>query len=136
MAKSFDELVRRTTTKSVRDRAKRRTRELLGELLLSEIRQRAGKSQSDVAKALGIRQPSLSKLEKQHDMQISTLGRIVKVLGGELEVIAKFPKGAVRIGPFGTKARSSRRYRSRSKQTSLALKQANVPLVAGMPTVV
>jgi transcriptional regulator with XRE-family HTH domain len=97
MAKSFDALIRRTTTKRTRDRAAKRTRELLGELLLSELRQRAGKSQREVAAALGIKQPSIAKLEKQSDMQLSTLRKIVKALGGELEVVARFPKGAVKI---------------------------------------
>ena len=100
MAKSFDELVKRTTTKRTRQRAAARTRELLGELLLSEIREQAGKSQRQVADALGIKQPSLSKLEKQSDMQISTLRRIVNALGGELEVSARFPAGTVKIEPF------------------------------------
>ena len=100
MAKSFDELVKRTTTRRARQRAAERTRELLGELLLSEIRERAGKSQRQVADALGIKQPSLSKLEKQSDMQISTLRRIVNALGGELEVSARFPAGTVKIEPF------------------------------------
>ncbi len=100
MAKSFDELVKRTTTKKTQARAVRRTRELVAELLLSEVRQLAGRSQQQVAEALGIKQPSLSKLEKQSDMQISTLQKIVKALGGELEVLAKFPKGTVKIGQF------------------------------------
>lgn len=105
MAKSFDELVRRTTSRKVRADARKRTRELLGEYLLSEIRAGRGKSQVEVARALGIKQPSLSKLEKQSDMQISTLEKIVKVLGGELEIVARFPKRAVRICPFGSKHR-------------------------------
>jgi len=100
MAKSFDELVKRTTTRKVRQQAAGRARELLGELLLKEIRECAGKSQRQVADALGIKQPGLSKLEKQSDMQISTLRRIVNALGGELEVSARFPKGVVRIEPF------------------------------------
>ena len=100
MAKSFDELVRRTTTKQTRARAAARTRELLGEWLLSEVRKWSGKSQRQLADALGIKQPSLSKLEKQSDMQISTLRRIVKALGGELEVLAKFPSGTVKIEQF------------------------------------
>src|SRR5271170_5162926 len=105
MAKSFDELVNRATSKRTRERARRRTRELLGELLLSEMRRLAGKSQREVAEALGIKQPSLSKLEGQSDMQISTLRRIVTALGGELEVLAKFPKGSVKIEPFGKSGR-------------------------------
>jgi hypothetical protein len=38
MAKSFDALVKRTTSKRTGKRAALRTRELLGELLLSEVR--------------------------------------------------------------------------------------------------
>jgi plasmid maintenance system antidote protein VapI len=109
MAKSFDELVKRTTTKKTRQRAATRTQELLGELLLSEIRELAGKSQSQVAEALGIKQPSLSKLEKQSDMQISTLRRIVNALGGELEVVARFPKGTVKLDQFNQASRSASR---------------------------
>ena len=106
MAESFDALVKRTTTKRTRSRAASRTQELLTEMLLSETRQSVGLSQSEVARALGIKQPSLSKLEKQSDMQISTLDRIVKALGGELEVVAKFPRGTVRLIPFGKTSRN------------------------------
>lgn len=107
MAKSFDALARRTMSPKMRARAAKRTRELAGEYLLGEIRQGRGKSQVEVAAALGIKQPSLSKLEKQTDMHISTLEKIVQALGGELEVIARFPKRAVRI------SRSKRRRKGR-----------------------
>jgi predicted XRE-type DNA-binding protein len=100
MAKSFDDLVKRTTTKKMRTKAAARAQELLGELVLSEVRQLACKSQQEVANALGIKQPSLSKLEKQSDMQISTLRKIIRALGGELEVLAKFPKGIIKIDQF------------------------------------
>lgn len=100
MAKTFDLLVKRTTTRRTRALATARTTELLGELLLCELRTLAGKSQRQVAADFGIKQPSLSKLEGQSDMQISTLRRIVAALGGELEVLARFPSGAVRITQF------------------------------------
>ena len=122
MAKTFDELVKRTTTKKTRQRAEVRTRELLGELVLSEIRKLAGKSQRQVADALGIKQPSLSKLEKQADMQISTLRRIVSALGGELEVFAKFPNGKVEIKQF-----SETGQQSGSGQPASGECQSNVP---------
>jgi transcriptional regulator with XRE-family HTH domain len=109
MAKSFDELVKRTTTKKTQAKGARRAQELLGELLLSEVRQLAGKSQQEVAETLGMKQPSLSKLEKQADMQISTLRKIVKALGGELEVLARFPKGTVKIDQFDPLHRRSHR---------------------------
>lgn len=109
MAKSFDDLVKRTTTKRTQAKAAVRTQELLGELLLSEVRQLTGKSQQQVADALGIKQPSLSKLENQADMHISTLQKIVAALGGELEVLAKFPTGTVRIDQFNPSHRRSPR---------------------------
>ena len=108
MAKSFDDLVKRTTTKKTRAKAARRAQELLGELLLSEVRQLAGKSQQEVAEMLGMKQPSLSKLEKQGNMQVSTLRKIVKALGGELEVLARFPKGTVKIDQFDPSHRPAR----------------------------
>ena len=112
MAKSFDDLVKRTMTPQARKRAAQRTQELLGELLLSEIRRLSGKSQREVAETLGIKQPSLSKLEKQSDMQVSTLRRIVAALGGRLEVVARFPKGTVTLEQFGEKPRQRRRAES------------------------
>jgi transcriptional regulator with XRE-family HTH domain len=119
MAKSFDALVKRTTTKRTRERAARRTQELLQKLLLSEIREMTGKSQKQVAEAIGIKQPSLSKLEKQSDMQISTLHRIVKALGGKLEVIAKFPKGTVKIDQFDKATPRARHERHAHKELQL-----------------
>jgi len=53
-------------------------------------------TQQELADALGIKQPSLSKLEHQADMQISTLKRIVEALGGELRVQARFPRRPTR----------------------------------------
>lgn len=103
MAKSFDQLVKRTTTQATRQKAAHRTRELLGELLLSELRRAAGKSQRELAEALGIKQPSLSKIEGQDDMQISTLKKIVEALGGHLRITAKFPEGDVRLTQFDEK---------------------------------
>ena len=122
MAKSFDELVKRTMTKAQLRRVDLRTKELLREMLVSEVRKLGGKTQQQLADALGIKQPSLSKLEKQSDMQVSTLQRIIQALGGELEVIARFPKDAgfpedaVKIGRFGKKPRNPRRKSSGTKK--------------------
>jgi len=69
-------------------------------MLLSEIRKDVGLTQEDLAKAIGIKQASLSKLESQEDMQITTLQRLVKALGGQLELIAHMPGGDIRISQF------------------------------------
>lgn len=100
MAKSFDELVMRTTTREVRERARRRTDELLGEMLLADLRKAHKVSQNQLARAMGIRQPSLSKLEKQSDMQVSTLQKLIRALGGTVEVSARFGDSTVTLRNF------------------------------------
>ena len=101
MAKSFRELVARTGTAKTRRIATRRTRELLAEMVLSEIREALGKTQSQMAKAAGMKQPSWAKLEGQSDMMISTLHKVMNAMGGELEITVRFPQGRVRLKQFG-----------------------------------
>ena len=105
MAKSFDELARKTMSKPALRKAEERAREILAEMLLSEIRQAAGATQKQLAARLGIKQPTLARMERQGDIQVGTLQRIVAALGGKLEITAKFPKGRVAIRPFGTQGR-------------------------------
>lgn len=99
MARNFNELRAKMTPES-RARSEAKTRELLAEMLLAELRRLSGKTQTQLAAALGIKQPTLSQLEAQNDMQISTLSRIVKALGGELEIVAKMPTGRVALSQF------------------------------------
>jgi DNA-binding XRE family transcriptional regulator len=80
MRKSFKELKEKMSPER-RDRAEARTKEMIAEMLLTELRGQAGLTQEEVARKLGIKQPSLSKLESQKDMQISTLMRLVEALG-------------------------------------------------------
>jgi transcriptional regulator with XRE-family HTH domain len=80
--------------------AKSRAKEMLAEMLLAEIRQAVGLTQEEVAATLGIKQPTLSRLESQHDMQVSTLQRLVQALGGELEVLVHLPAGTIRVRQF------------------------------------
>jgi DNA-binding XRE family transcriptional regulator len=69
---------------------------------LRELRQLAGKGQADIAYALNIRQPSVSKIEKQTDMYLSTLRSYVEAIGGKLELSVKLPKRpALRIHQLG-----------------------------------
>ena len=59
---------------------------------LRALRQIAGKAQADIAAALNIKQPSVSKIEKQADMYLSTLRSYVEAIGGELELTVKLPE--------------------------------------------
>jgi len=112
MAKSIDELVRKTMSKAARQRAALRSREIMAELLLSELRQAVGPTQKELAERLGVAQPTLSRLERQSDMQVTTLQRLVEALGGELEIVARFPKGTVAIRQFDPAGKESKSPRS------------------------
>ena len=87
-------------TPEARAWAKARAKEMMAEMLLAEIRKSVGLTQEDLAAQLGIKQPTLSKLESQDDMQVSTLRRLIRALGGDLELIAHLPGGDIRIRQF------------------------------------
>lgn len=59
---------------------------------LRELRQIAGKAQADIASALNIKQPSVSQIERQTDMYLSTLRSYVEAVGGKLELSVKLPE--------------------------------------------
>ena len=99
MARNFKELEAKLRPE-VAARAKARAKEMIAEMLLAEMRHSVGLTQEDLAAALGIKQPTLSRLESQDDMQISTLRRLIQALGGKLEIIAHLPGGTIRISQF------------------------------------
>ncbi len=97
MAKDFFAHVARQFPREVLQKADARYRELRQEMLLRELRQALKVPQSRLAKGAGIKQSNLSRLERQSDMQIATLRKIVAALGGKLEIIARFEDADVRI---------------------------------------
>lgn len=58
---------------------------------LADLRESCGVTQAELAGALGVSQPNVSKLESKGDIRLSTLGGYVAALGGHLEVRAVFP---------------------------------------------
>ena len=76
---------------------------------LRELRQIAGEAQAEVAAALKIKQPSVSKIEKQADMYLSTLRSYVSAIGGELELVVKLPhRPELRLHRLGDALQESR----------------------------
>ncbi|MCX7123176.1 MAG: XRE family transcriptional regulator [Gammaproteobacteria bacterium] len=67
---------------------------------LQELRQARSLSQERLAKLLDTKQANISRIEKRADMYISTLRSYVQAMGGELQIIAHFPEGNVRINQF------------------------------------
>lgn len=78
-----------------RERVEARFEEMKAEVeSLGELRRAAGKAQAEIASTLGIKQPSVSKIEKQADMYLSTLRSYVEAVGGQLELIVHLPSRA------------------------------------------
>jgi DNA-binding XRE family transcriptional regulator len=96
MAKKFSELRARMSPKA-RAQSEAMTARLLKEMPLQELRQALDLTQKEVAQTLKIEQAAVSKMEKQTDMYLSTLRRLIAAMGGRLEIVARFPEGAVQI---------------------------------------
>ncbi len=60
-------------------------------VVLKELRSRLNLSQVEIAKRVDCTQGALSKLERRGDMPISVLSRIVRAMGGDLELWVRFP---------------------------------------------
>jgi transcriptional regulator with XRE-family HTH domain len=86
-----------------RARIEARTAELAeGVEGLRALRRLAGRSQEQLAQSLGIKQPSVHKIERQADLYLSTLRRFVEAAGGSLELRVELPgKGVVRLKGIG-----------------------------------
>lgn len=65
--------------------------------LLREIRRAREMTQETLAEALGMSQSEVSKVERRTDVYVSTLRRYIEAMGGELEIVARFPNGNVEI---------------------------------------
>ena len=69
-----------------------RAAELIAEeMTLRELRKARQLTQVSVARALGINQDGVSRLEQRSDLLLSTLRRTVEAMGGSLSLIARFP---------------------------------------------
>ncbi len=60
-------------------------------LSLAELRRARLLTQDQLAADLHVNQASIAKLERRTDMYLSTLRHLVEAMGGELEIVARFP---------------------------------------------
>lgn len=72
----------------IETRAAERLREIEG---LKALRKLAQRSQEQIAQSLGVKQPSVLKIERQADLYLSTLRRFVEAAGGTLELRVELP---------------------------------------------
>jgi len=99
MARPFNEL-RNKMSPEARKRAEKKAVKMMTEMPLHELRRARDMSQEELARELHIKQAAVSKLERRTDMYISTLRRAIDALGGNLEIVARFPDGEVKISQF------------------------------------
>jgi transcriptional regulator with XRE-family HTH domain len=75
-------------------------RDQIGRLSLNQLREARSLTQTSLAQLLGIPQGGISRLERRTDMYVSTLRNYIRAMGGELNITAVFPNGAVEISQF------------------------------------
>ena len=99
MARKWRELYKRLPADR-RARIEAQVTKDLAELPLQELRQARQLSQVRLAELLQVAQSEVSKIEHRTDLYVSTLRSYIEAMGGALEIIARFPDGAVRVSQF------------------------------------
>lgn len=63
-------------------------------IALNQLREELNMSQTELAAAMGVKQPTVAKIEQPgNDPRLSTLKRYVAALGGELSIDVTLPNG-------------------------------------------
>ena len=89
--KTIDQKMKSMSAKRHKKIKARATALIAEEMTLRELRQARKLTQVRMAKALGISQDGVSRLEKRSDLLLSTLRKSVEAMGGNLSLIAEFP---------------------------------------------
>lgn len=77
-----------------------KTEALRADMTLAELRQARQLTQQTLSGTLNVGQAAVAKMEKRTDMYVGNLRRFVEAMGGELDVVARFPEGSVKISNF------------------------------------
>lgn len=93
---SFNKLKSAMSAKS-QERIHKKIKQLQQDMALAEVRKAMSLTQVDLAEMLHIKQAAIARLENRTDMYISSLRKYITALGGELDIVARFPEGEVHI---------------------------------------
>ena len=88
--KTIDQKMKSMRAKRRKQIKARATALIAEEMTLQELRQARKLTQVRMAKAPGISQDGVSRLEKRSDLLLSTLRKSVEAMGGNLSLIAEF----------------------------------------------
>lgn len=70
------------------------------EMTLTELRHARELTQESIGETLHVGQTAVAKMEKRTDMYVGSLRRFIEAMGGELDIVARFPDGVVKISNF------------------------------------
>ncbi len=120
MAKNFALLQARMSPEA-RARSQAKAEAMIREMPLAELRAALDLTQEMLAGRLHVRQAAVSKIERRTDLHMSTLQQVVKAMGGELEIRARFPQGDVRISqPVPPESRSPVAYMKKAERFGIS----------------
>lgn len=71
--------------------------QIYASIRLAELRKQQTMTQAQLAERMSISQASISQIENQGDVQVSTLLRYVRALGGKLRIEVDMPDGSHQI---------------------------------------
>lgn len=77
-----------------------KTAQLKSEMALHELREALQLSLDELAHQLNMKQSAVASLEKDTYMYLSHLRKVIEAMGGELDIIARFPDAQVKINNF------------------------------------
>ena len=107
MSKSF-KMLRKKMSANAQKKAESKAKQLISEMPLQELRQARQMSQERLAEILATKQANVSRIERRTDMYISTLRSYIEAMGGELDIVARFPEGEIHVNQFGEIADNTR----------------------------
>lgn len=94
MARTLDKLISDQKPEIVKNARKKSDDMVLG-IHLAQLRERMKVTQEDMAKTLGVKQPTIAGIERKgRDVKLSTLKRYVEGAGGKLTVDVELPDGS------------------------------------------
>ncbi len=106
MGRSIDNVIA-GLSKARRERIEKKSMRLAREMIehadsLGEIRKAMSKTQTQIARELGVGQVAVAQLEKRSDLLLSTLQRYVRAAGAELSLVVHTKQGAeIVLGNLG-----------------------------------
>ena len=115
MTRNFRELQRKMPPAGLA-RSEARAAAMLKDVALDELRAARAMTQAELGLKLGLKQAAISRMERRTDVYVSTLAKFVEAIGGQLEIRAVFPDGAVRIGQFSDARKGGLGRKSRQRE--------------------